>query len=404
LAGPKSCPYLELEMPFTNFPQGFAAGLSVRGMPLLQAQPGQIFWVNNSTILNPNQKPGSDGNRGTFLDPFSTLAFALSQCVQGRGDIVMVGAGHRESIADATTLYMNCNSVAVIGLGSGTTRPTFTFTTATTANIPIRSSGMSIQNCLFLNNFADIASTFTGIRGSSATSTISGTTFTAVGAITGAFYPGMTLAGTGVTSGTFITAQLTGTATSTGATFSVYPSQTVTSTTITGLTTDFAIDNCEFRDLSSALNALTVVTGNTTANSMDGLSFTNNRISSLATTAATTAIVLSSATDRVRLTDNYGNWAILNNTATLLAGGANNITNLDVGRNRVNRPNTSTTGGLLMSSSSTACTGHMYDNYVWSLTSTPIIVATGTKLAFTQNFLNNTGSADKSGLLLPAAA
>ena len=50
-------------MPFTNYPQGFAAGLSVRGMPLTQMQPGQVFFVGNSTVLNPNQRAGSDGRQ-----------------------------------------------------------------------------------------------------------------------------------------------------------------------------------------------------------------------------------------------------------------------------------------------------------------------------------------------------
>ena len=393
-------------MPYTNFPQGFAAGLSVRGMPLLQAQPGQIFWVDNGPSLLPQQRAGSDGNRGTFLDPFATLAFAISQCVQGRGDIIMIGAGHRETIANATTLTMSCNGVAIIGLGAGYQRPTFTFTTATTANIPIWSSSMSIQNCLFVNNFANIASNFTGIRGSSATSTIVGTTFTAVGAITGAFYPGMTLAGTGVTPGTYIVSQIAGTATSTGATFTVYPSQTVTSTTITGLTTDFAIDSCEFKDLSSVLNALTIVTGNATANSMDGLSVTNCRISSLGTTAATTAIVLSSATDRLKINNNFGNWAVLNDTAAMLATGASNMTNFEFGGNHLQRPNTSSTNGSFISTSGSAWTGHAYDNYMYQLdASAGIWIATGTggAFGFSNNFSPITGAVDKSALINPAA-
>jgi hypothetical protein len=29
----------------TNFPGGFANGLSVRGMPLVQTQTGKVFWV-----------------------------------------------------------------------------------------------------------------------------------------------------------------------------------------------------------------------------------------------------------------------------------------------------------------------------------------------------------------------
>lgn len=397
-------------MPFSNYPQGFAYGLSVRGMPLLQMQPGQVFFVGNSPILNPQQRAGSNNNRGTFLDPFATLQYALTNfCVQGRGDIVFVLPGHKESIADATTLAMNCGSVAIIGLGSGTQRPTFTFTTATTANIPIRSSGMSLQNILFLCNFAAVASAFTGIRGSSATSTIAANTggvggvLTTVGAVTGAFYPGMTVAGTGVTPGTMILSQLTGAANGIG-TYLVNVSQTVTSTTITGLTPDFALDNCEFRDLSSVLNLLTIVTGNATANSMDGLSLTRNLISSLGTTAATTAVVLSAAADRVNFSENIGNWAVLNDTAAMLATGANSLTNFQFNRNQINRPNTSTTSGLAISTSATAWTGSCNDNRIWGLNNTAQIwINTGTKLAFNQNFCPITAAADKSGLINPAA-
>ena len=129
-------------MPLTNYPNGFADGLSVRGMPLLQMQPGEVFWVNNDTALRANQRSGSNSNRGTFLSPFSTIAGALSHCVQGRGDIIFVGPGHQETISDATTLIFNVMGVAIVGLGAGVLRPTLVFDTATTANIPVRSAAM----------------------------------------------------------------------------------------------------------------------------------------------------------------------------------------------------------------------------------------------------------------------
>lgn len=392
-------------MPYSsNFPSGFANGLTVRGMPLLQMQPGEVFWVCNSTILKANQKAGSDGNRGTFLDPYATLAFALAQTVQGRGDIIFVGPGHRETIADATTLYMNCNGVAVVGLGAGALRPTFTFTAAT-ANVPVRSGNMSIQNCLFIANFADVASAFTAIIGSSATSTITGTTFSAVGAVTGGFYPGMVLAGTGVTPGTFIQSQLTGTTNRIG-TYQVYPSQTVTSTTITGLTPDFVIENCEFRDTSSILNFVALMTGTTTANSIDGFGMTNCRISSLGTTAATTAVKVLSATKRAKFSGNFGCWAVLNDTACAVATGANNMTDFEFAGNVLEKPNTSSTGGSFISTSATAWTGHAYNNYMYQLdNSAGIWIATGTggAFGFSQNFSPITGAVDKSGLINPAA-
>lgn len=399
----------------SNFPNGFANGISVRGIPLLQAQPGQVFWLNNSGIGIPGSSSGADGHPGTFTRPFATLQYAMTQCVDGRGDIIMVGPGHLEILSVGTlplvtnTLptggaNLTCAGVAVIGMGSGSNRPTFILGTAATVTLNLLASNISFQNCLFLANFAAITSVFTPAVATSVTGVIAGNVLTVTVVGSGVIYPGLSLisATSGFIPGTIIQSQLSGTFGGLG-TYLLSQSQTVASGTITFGTRDFAVDNCEFRDTSSALNFIAAIVGTaTTANAMDGLSITRCRVSSLGTTAATTMVTLQTATDRVTISDNVGNWAVLNNTAALLAGGANNITNLEMARNRVNRPNTTTTSGLLMSSSSTACTGHMFDNYAWSLTSTPIIVNTGTKLAFSQNFANNTGAADKSGLLLPA--
>lgn len=326
-------------MPVTNFPQGFADGLSVRGMPLLQMQPGQVFFVNNSTVLNPNQRAGSNNNRGTFLDPFSTLTYAVNTaCVANRGDIVFVGPGHAETISSASILTLAKAGVAVIGLGSGSMRPTFTFTTATTANIPVTAANMSIQNCLFVANYADVASIFTA----------------------------------------------TGTATP----------------------TDFSIENCSFRDTSSILNALTVFSGNATANSCDGFRFVGNRVSSLGTTAATTAIKLPSDTNRITINNNFGVSAILNDTAALLAAGAAQLTAFELGWNVWERPNTSSTGGSFVSGSGNAWTGHAHDNLFYQVdNSAGIWISTGHGSAFgySNNYSPITGAVDKSGLINPAA-
>ena len=148
-------------MPITNFPQGFANGLSVRGMPLLQMQPGSVFWVNSSTVLNVGAVGGSDTGRGTFQRPFATVAGALALCVAGRGDIIFVGAGHTETLSSATALAMSKSGVAVIGLGSGSLRPTFTFDTANTATIAVSADNVSFQNCIFVANFLTIAAAVT---------------------------------------------------------------------------------------------------------------------------------------------------------------------------------------------------------------------------------------------------
>jgi hypothetical protein len=180
----------------------------------------------------------------------------------------------------------------------------------------------------------------------------------------------------------------------------------VSAYTVTGtaVATDFTIDGCEFRDSTSALNFLKTVTGNATANSLSGFTYSNNKVFGLGTTAATQACIMAAANDRQSYLDNFIVYPVLNDTATLVDFGANSHTNLLIARNRVFRPSTSTTGGSLFSGGSTASTGYVVDNYSWHLdNSAGLLAPTGTKLGFQNNYSMITGAADKSGLINPAA-
>lgn len=316
---------------YSNYPGGFANGVTIRGMPIVQAHPGEVFFVNNSTVLAKGGIGGSNGNPGTYQKPFATIDYAVGQCTAGRGDIIFVMPGHAETVT-STSLSLDVAGVCIVGLGSGTARPTLTFSTAA-ATVNVSAANVSVRNLLHVANFADVASYYT-----------------------------------------LSTAK------------------------------DFALEGCEFRDTSSILNALTVVTTGASANAADGLYFSDNKVSSLGTTAATTTIVLGAAVDRMQVLKNFTVHAILNDTAALIAGGANNMTNLLLQGNIGFRPNTSSTGGSFVSSSSTACTGVATDNRFWQLDNTAgIWIATGTKLGFFENYSPITGAADKSGLINPAA-
>ena len=322
-------------MAISNYPNGFASGVSIRGVPIIQTHPGKVFWVYNGTALLSGQIGGSNGNKGTFDAPFSTIEYAVSQCTANRGDIVFVKPGHAETISTAAILTLDVAGVAIVGLGKGSNRPTLTFTAAA-ANVPITAVNVTVHNILHVANFADVVSAYTA----------------------------------------------TGTATP----------------------TDFTVDSCEFRDTSSILNFLKTVTGNATANSMDGFTYTNNKVFGLATTAATQAVIIAAATSRTTYLDNFVVYPVLNDTAALVDFGANAQLNLDMGRNKVVRPSTSTTGGSLFSGGSTTSTGYVYDNYSWHLDNTAGLLApTGTKLGFQNNYSMITGAADKSGLINPAA-
>ena len=146
----------------TNFPNGFVNGLTIRNSPITQLYPGNIFWVNGSSVLGGGQKVGgSNGNAGTYTAPFATLDFAIGKCLGSRGDIIMLMPGHTETVIAAGTITMDVAGVAVIGLGAGTLRPTISFTTATAAAIVVSAANCSIKNCIFSAGFADVAEAFT---------------------------------------------------------------------------------------------------------------------------------------------------------------------------------------------------------------------------------------------------
>lgn len=140
----------------SNYPGGFAGGMIVRGVPLAQTHPGKAFWVGNNAGLTAastgyltGQRTASNGNKGTFNDPFSTIDYAVGQCSAQRGDIIFVKPGHVETVTAAAGLVLDVAGIAVIGLGQGSLRPTVNFTTATTADMDIDAANVTMVNFLF---------------------------------------------------------------------------------------------------------------------------------------------------------------------------------------------------------------------------------------------------------------
>lgn len=147
----------------SNYPNAFLNGVTVREVPITISNPGKVWWLNNSSVLAPGGSPGSDTNPGTYTRPFSTLAGAVANTgvTASRGDIICVMPGHAESIASSTALALSVAGIAIVGLGYGTMRPTFTLTTANTATITVSANNVSIQNCIFVANFLNVAALFT---------------------------------------------------------------------------------------------------------------------------------------------------------------------------------------------------------------------------------------------------
>lgn len=142
-------------MPYSNFPGGFADGVTIRGIPITITNPGKVFWVYNGSALQGGQRGGSNGNKGTYDSPFSTLDYAVSQCVANRGDIVFIKPGHAETISAADGFDLDVAGVAVVGLGSGTLMPTFTLS-ATASDANISAANCSLVNVRFVPSTSDV--------------------------------------------------------------------------------------------------------------------------------------------------------------------------------------------------------------------------------------------------------
>jgi hypothetical protein len=147
-------------MTISAYPNGFMNGVTMRGVPVTQTHPGQVFWVNNSSVLPEGGVGGNNGNPGTYTKPFSTLDYAVGKCTASRGDIIALMPGHAETIATATALALDVAGIAIVGLGSGTLRPTFTMSAAT-STIAVSGADTSIKNCIFTSSVADCADLFT---------------------------------------------------------------------------------------------------------------------------------------------------------------------------------------------------------------------------------------------------
>lgn len=128
-------------MPNSNYPNGFSKGVTVRNMPVLNTYANKVFWVDSVH--------GSDGNKGTFDRPFSTIDYAVGQCTASVGDVIMVKAGHVETVTAAAGIALDVAGITLTGLGNGRNRPKINFTTAVGASMKVTAANIAMSNFWF---------------------------------------------------------------------------------------------------------------------------------------------------------------------------------------------------------------------------------------------------------------
>lgn len=131
----------------TNFPSGFADGLIVRGLPILNTYSGRVWWVNSATGSDLNA--GGAGYGKTPKKPLATVANTLLRADLAAGDTILVAPGHTESIVAAAGWACATANINIIGLGDQGQRPVITLKTATTATVKVTAAGVCIRNIKF---------------------------------------------------------------------------------------------------------------------------------------------------------------------------------------------------------------------------------------------------------------
>jgi hypothetical protein len=126
------------------------------------ATTGRIFIVAKSGITNESEIKALYGNNYPDGTPviYTTIALAVVACLASRNDVILVAPGHTETISSATALQLNVAGVTIVGIGSGSLKPTLTLDTAATSKIPVSAANITVRGIKFVANFADIATVF----------------------------------------------------------------------------------------------------------------------------------------------------------------------------------------------------------------------------------------------------
>lgn len=127
-------------------------GQQLRSEIALAGNTPSATWYVSSVI-------GNNGYSGKVVDhPVATLVQAMT--LASAKDTIVLLDGHAETISSSTAMTVSKAGLKVVSYSKGSLRATFTLDTATTARINITAANVSFDNCLFVANFADIATCF----------------------------------------------------------------------------------------------------------------------------------------------------------------------------------------------------------------------------------------------------
>ena len=117
-------------------------------LPLLGC--GKIRVVGDSSTVNLDMiQQLLDVDPDGQLRYFATIDDAVGACDANAGDIILVMPGHTETVTAAGGLSLDVAGITIVGLGTGSLRPTVNFTTVVGADMNVDAANITIKNILF---------------------------------------------------------------------------------------------------------------------------------------------------------------------------------------------------------------------------------------------------------------
>ena len=143
------------EPTYAQNPSGDTQLNRIRGIPWMDASrdvtSGQVWWVGASSANDANDAAhGQDP-----MQPFTTIAYAITRVNTANGDVIYVMPGHTETLDSAAEISITRASptsavgVKVVGLGYGNSRPIISYATATTASLRVTGANATLENLIF---------------------------------------------------------------------------------------------------------------------------------------------------------------------------------------------------------------------------------------------------------------
>ena len=129
-----------------------------------QGGSGRTFFVLKTSATNYTQfveeHPPYKSGDGVVTTPavYNTIDDAIGACTANQGDIIFVMPGHTETVTNGS-IAADIAGVTIIGLGTGSTKPTLTFS-ATNSKVNVTAANVTFKNFRCTAGIGDIVTAF----------------------------------------------------------------------------------------------------------------------------------------------------------------------------------------------------------------------------------------------------